>query len=512
MHPFHKPNIHSLLPNIDPSLPQKPNIVLIITDQERYPMHWPEGWTDEHLPQRKQLADTGITFTHGHTITNMCSPSRASLLTGVYPSRHGVYETLSFSGEYTDREREFPADLPNLATILKSAGYQIAYKGKWHLTKPRRGNYDWSKEDNQYVAEQFGFDGWECPDAGGTREIRDSGGSDENPMWDEAYTQQAEKFLAEVDPTQPFCLIVSLVNPHDVLLHPNNYEVLGPRERFANLGIDLPPNAKQRTDNLPKAVQSNIERATKFLGALDTEQLQIDNCNWYAWLHILTELYIGRVIDALEQRVVDANGTTLRDTTLITRVSDHGDMCMSHGGMRQKPFNIYDEVLRVPMVFSNPHLFPKPLETDAFAGLIDVVPTLAQIADADVSSINFDGLDLSPVLAEPNESVRDEIYFTYDDQHTAAGAFLQTAPQPNHIRCIRDREWKFGMYFDPNGEEPNEYELYDLNADPLEMNNVAEEAEYSEDRAALQQRLDQLMEQFESRPADLPDIFGPKAA
>ena len=502
-------NIHRVLDGIDPALPEKPNFVLIITDQERYPMHWPEGWTDQHLPQRKRLADTGITFTHCHTITNMCSPSRASLLTGVYPSRHGVYETLSFSGEYSDRENEFPVDVPNLATILKSAGYQIAYKGKWHLTKPVRGNYDWSEEDNQFVADHFGFDGWECPDAGGTREISDSGGSDENPMWDETYTQQAERFLADVDPSRPFCLIVSLVNPHDVLLHPNNYDVLGPRERFADLGIELPPNFEQRTDNLPKAVQSNIGRAAKFLGALDTEQLQIDNCNWYAWLHILTELYIGRVIDALENRAIDDNGTTLRDTSLIVRLSDHGDMCMSHGGMRQKPFNIYDEVLRVPLVFSNPHLFKTPLQSDALAGLIDVVPTLASIAGVDANT-PFDGQDLTPVLETPNAELRDEILFTYDDQHTAAGAFLQTAPQPNHIRCVRDRQWKFGLYFDPNGVEDNEYEMYDLTNDPLEMNNVADDPAYAAQRAALQERLDALMEQYDARPEQLPHIFGPR--
>jgi len=398
---FKNLNMHDVVDGLNPDLPNKPNFVIIITDQERYPMHWPEGWADKHLPERKRLADTGMSFTHCHTITNMCSPSRASLLTGLYPSKHGMYETLSFSGDYSDREREFPADLPNLATILKSAGYQIAYKGKWHLTKPVKGNYDWSQEDNQFIAEQFGFDGWECPDAGGTREISDSGGSLENPMWDETYTQQAEKFIADVDPSKPFCLIVSLVNPHDVLLHPNNYDVLGPREAFADLGIELPPNVEQQTDNLPKAVQSNIERAAKFLGALNTEQLKLDNCNWYAWLHILTEHYIGRVINALEARIVDERGTSLRDTSLITRLSDHGDMCMSHGGMRQKPFNIYDEVLRVPFVFSNPHLFKEAQESSSLVGLTDLVPTLATIAGADTKKLSFDGQDLTNILENP---------------------------------------------------------------------------------------------------------------
>lgn len=510
MNHFQNLNLHNLLDNIDPNLPEKPNIVLIITDQERYPMHWPEGWADKHLPERKRLADTGMSFKYCHTVTNMCSPSRASLLTGVYPSRHGMYETLSFSGEYSDREREFPADLPNLATILKSAGYQVAYKGKWHLTKPQKGNYDWSEEDNAFIAEQFGFDGWECPDAGGTREISDSGGSLENPMWDETYTQQAEKFLADVDPSKPFCLIISLVNPHDVLLHPNNYDVLGPRERFADLGIGLPPNLEQRTDNLPKAVQSNIARATKFLGALDSDELKVDNCNWYAWLHILTEHYIGRVIDSLEKRTVDNQGTTLRDTSLVVRLSDHGDMCMSHGGMRQKPFNIYDEVLRVPLVFSNPHLFKTPQQSNSLVGLVDVVPTLAAIAGVDLPEADVDGKDLTAVFANPKQEVRKEILFTYDDQHTAAGAFLETAPQPNHIRCVRDHDWKFGMYFDPNGVEANEYEMYDLNKDPLEMNNIADEPAYREQRAVLQERLNSLLEQYEARAEDLPNIFGAK--
>lgn len=87
---------------------------------------------------------------------------------------------------------------------------------------------------------------------------------------------------------------------------------------------------------------------------------------------------------------------------------------------------------------------------------------------------------------------------------------MQTAPQPNHIRCIRDHEWKFGMYFDPNAKEGNEYEMYDLKNDPLETNNVANESEFVEQRALLQNRLDQLMTQVNCKPETLRDIFGAK--
>ena len=260
-------------------LPDQPNIVLIMTDQERYPMHWPEGLGPQSICRSDSAWPIPVSPLPRGIRRPICAP-RVGLpsLPDSIRLGTGCLKPSRIGGATWIESGEFSPDYPNLATLLKSAGYQIAYKGKWHLTRPVRGNYDWSADDNRFIAEKFGFDGWECPDAGGTREIADSGGSDENPMWDETYTQQAERFIANVDPSRPFCLVVSLVNPHDVLLHPNNYDVLGPRERFANLGIGLPRNHKQRTDNLPKAVQSNIERATKFLGPLDTEQLQIDNC------------------------------------------------------------------------------------------------------------------------------------------------------------------------------------------------------------------------------------------
>ena len=185
-------------------------------------------------------------------------------------------------------------------------------------------------------------------------------------------------------------------------------------------------------------------------------------------------------------------------------------MCMSHGGMRQKPFNIYEEDLRVPLVFSNPYLFPEARVSDSFTSLVDVLPTLANVAGADVTGIPFDGHDLQPILTDAKAKVRDELFFMYDDQHTAAGAFLQTAPQPNHIRCLRDERWKYGYYFDPISGAEAEYELYDLAADPYEMNNVANDEAYQEQKAALQIRLEKKMDQFQAHPADLPDIFGPK--
>ena len=136
-------------------------------------------------------------------------------------------------------------------------------------------------------------------------------------------------------------------------------------------------------------------------------------------------------------------------------------------------------------------------------------PTLCTVAGVEPESkADFDGDDLTPILADPAKKIKDSIFFTYDDQHSAAGWVHQTAPQPNHIRCIRDDKWKYGLYFDPSGAEADEFELYDLTADPFEMNNVAGTAAYAEQQKILQTRLEAEMAKFNAHPAALPDIFG----
>jgi arylsulfatase A-like enzyme len=160
-------------------------------------------------------------------------------------------------------------------------------------------------------------------------------------------------------------------------------------------------------------------------------------------------------------------------------------------------FNAYEETLRVPLVVSNPVLFPAPATSDAPVSLVDVVPTLLALAGADAGGAALDGHDLSPVLArhanpereavgrlpvavpaltEPAtkaESVRDDILFTYDD-HQAATAFQEAPGQPNRIRCVRDRRFKYAAYLDPSGRVAPEYELYDLEADPDEAHNLVD--------------------------------------
>ncbi len=231
------------------------------------------GWLRELTPNDAELARTGLSFTNGFCNTAMCSPSRATLFTGRYPAEHGVRLTLTAAdlrpdprntpavlGEMAgilrsaavppkrvlaqfgrgllrlDQSRGGEAELdpktPNLPRILAGAGYTVAYKGKWHLTHPSGASSGegllggWTAADGERIERDYGFADWEAPDAGENAKAANFGGGNagEGEGWDEVYIRQVERWLARESLPEPFCLVVSLVNPHDVLGYPAQYE------------------------------------------------------------------------------------------------------------------------------------------------------------------------------------------------------------------------------------------------------------------------------------------------
>jgi arylsulfatase A-like enzyme len=519
-----------------------PNLLLLITDQQRAPMHWPDepGWLDALTPTDAELRRTGVSIDQACIATCMCSPSRASFLTGTFPSRHGVNLTLTYGDLWPDaanlsdvartagglmvsgapgrarlartfarsalrlgpksgREPELPSAVPTIARMLRARGYEVVLKGKWHLTKPVDG-HEFGPADTERLERDYGFAGWEPFDAGGTAKAHHFGGGNAGHSgegWDEDYTRQALSWLGQAGLPEPFCLIVSLVNPHDVLGYPASYEEGGydPSE-FRDLGVGLPATVDEDLGDKP-GVQSLAQLGqASYLGSLHGERERLDYVNFYAHLHRLVDQKLGRIVGALGDA---GDPASLRARTMIVRFSDHGEMGLSHGGLRQKMFNAYEETLRVPLVVSNPVLFPSGATTAAPASLVDLVPTLLSMAGADAGGAVLDGVDLTPVLAshadpdrealgrlpvevpaitdgaEPTRSVRDDILFTYDD-HQAATAFQEAPGQPNRIRCVRDARHKYAVYLDPNGGADPEYELYDLEADPNEASNLVDKS------------------------------------
>jgi arylsulfatase A-like enzyme len=508
----------------------RPNLLLLITDQQRYPQHWPDepGWMRALMPNDAELARTGLSFNRAFCNTCMCTPSRATLFSGQYPAQHGLPLTLTRAdllpdprnlpfvletagrmglrgevgrqrllaalargigqrGERGGDEPELKPETQSIAHVLRAAGYHVALKGKWHLTKPVEGI--WSRADTERLERDFGFADWDPPDAGENAKAENFGGGGAGATgagWDEDYTRGIEEWLTREDLPEPFCLVVSLINPHDVLGYPASFEVGGyTLDEVREIEIPLPPTVDEDLSGKPNVHGLMRLGQTAYLGPLRGERMKRDYVSFYAYLHRAVDEKIGRVLSALGQ---PDDPASLRSRTVIVRCADHGEMGLSHGGLRQKMFNVYEETIRVPLVISSPALFERPAETDALASLVDVFPTLATLAGADTAACDVRGRDLSPLVArharsdrellrdvEPAHSVREAVHFTYDD-HQAGTAFKDVAGQPNRIRAVRDGRTKYAVYFDPTGGAPPEYELYDLERDPLERDNIADSA------------------------------------
>jgi len=188
-------------------------------------------------------------------------------------------------------------------------------------------------------------------------------------------------------------------------------------------------------------------------------------------------------------------------------------------------FNAYEETMRIPLIVSNPLLFPGGATSRAPVSLVDVVPTMLALAGADSGGAILDGVDLTPVLAQHanpgredldrlgvsipavtdarmrTPAVREDVLFTYDD-HQAGTAFQEAPGQPNRIRCVRDRRYKYAVYLDPAGRAAPEYELYDLAADPIESRNLVDKRSGSgrtpaaeRERRRLHERLAAMLEE-----------------
>ncbi|MDF3018579.1 MAG: sulfatase [Thermomicrobiales bacterium] len=329
------------------------NVILFLTDQERVIerviQHFPPGWEERNLPGMTRLRQHGLSFNRAFCTSCMCSPSRASLFTGYFPAQHGVVDTLSFGTGFSADEPVLPRALPNMATVFEAAGYDVAYKGKWHLSKPLGDPADpeaWKPAD---IA-TYGFDRWDPPDAGENREISQFGGGDADNdgrimrgRGDAADGEEGVlQYLRSIAPgRQPFFLVVSLVNPHDVLAYPRIWQDGGyDSDPWLDGEIGLPPTVDEDLATKPAAQRWFNSWLNLGLGPLRDEVEQRNYVNFYANLMKAADAALVEVLDTLDE-------TGLLEDTLIVRTSDHGEMGMAHGGMRQKSFNVYEESLRV---------------------------------------------------------------------------------------------------------------------------------------------------------------------
>ncbi|WIA13263.1 hypothetical protein OEZ85_006851 [Tetradesmus obliquus] len=454
------------------------NVVMFLSDQERAPQDWPTGWAEKNLPGLTRLQRNGLTFKRAYTNACMCTSARAALFTGYFNPQHNaryVLEQDMPSSLYP--QVNTPNNLRNLATAARDAGYSVVYKGKMHLSKPLNPDYTWGSAD----ALQYGWTRWNYPDAGANQSLAESGGSpsfnDRRFMESEGPVEKGEEgalqwILQQAVRSQPFFLVISLVNPHDVLFYPAQFNASGYSPELLKGDIQLPPTVNESLITKPSAQREFRVMGAGGLSPSGPEQ-QTSYVNFYANLIKQTDAFLVNALDAL-----DRVGLTRK--TVVVKTADHGEMGTSHGGQIQKNFMMYEQATRIPLVFSNPELYPTPLETDALVSHADFTPTIASLLGTPKSArASWPGVDYSSVVMDPRRAKppQDYVIFTFDDFQSGQAQSNTTNPvyvqAPCNVRAIIETRYKFAEYYDANAQKPSQWEMYDLATDPQERINLA---------------------------------------
>jgi len=482
---------------------KRKNILLLVSDQERQRDWLPAG---VELPARQRLLDEGLEFTRFYTHTSPCSPSRATLFTGQYVPQHGVNENVIHPVH-----TELDPKIPTVGHAVREQGYNSSYLGKWHLSlsgtpdMEAYGFADWTGNDKAYM-------GW-----AGTGNEFDPVIADQAVNW--LQTNGAAR--------EPWFLTVALVNPHDVMWFPidqPDYRAAHPdqvsftRELLESVkwkeGDVIPAfdlDYDEWFDTLPANFDDDLftkpevqrqwlhDQQHSLYGTIDRddEKAWLRHLDYYVKLHQMGDENLGRVLDAL-----DASGAA--DDTIVIFTSDHGDMCGSHGLRSKGPF-VYEEIMNIPLYVRAPGMVEPGTTTDALASHVDLASTIPVLAGATEVPETFSGVDLSPVLRDPSASVRDYILFAQDS------AWYESCISTRYaMRGIFDGRHKYTRYYGVGGSttpwgtlapkpklydvdaafEDHDHELYDLQEDPHELVNLANDRGR---RGELRQWFDRLL-------------------
>jgi len=451
-------------------LPEKPNVLLFMVDQMRQPRWFsPEA----KLPNFELLKSRGIEFTRHFVSAVPCSPSRACLLTGLHIEQHGI--KVNVGGE--DQASLDPA-IPCLGHLFRRAGYQTPYFGKWHLTKAKA-----LKKDK---LDAYGFDYLTEERAGRTGLLADG-----------SWAQSAIDWLSDPkNQDNPWFALVSLLNPHDICGY-NPY--LFPDTLIPNPITSLPDNLNDDLVGKPSCQGEFQDLVVPGNMGADDEKQWLNYLNYYYYLTLKIDTLLGRVLETLEK-------TGQLQNTIIIFTSDHGEMGGSHRLSLKGPF-VYDENTNVPLVISWPGKLAQGVQANALCQNVDIFPTLAAIL-----GVNFKtefpylpGKNLAPILQDPQTgAVNYHLLFSFTEnvaaeekRERAGKSWIQA---PHQIRSIRERNRVYARYFDPALPD-QEFELYDLVNDPLQMNNVALDPAYKAVREEMAEKL-RIAENEEMAPVE----------
>lgn len=456
----------------------RPNIFIFMTDQQRGATVLPDSPVKAKTPWVDRLRQQGVTFSQTYCPSPHCCPSRATLMSGLYPSRHDVWNNVEVSNALT---RTLAPGVRLWSEDMHDAGYDLYWSGKWHVSAfdapDRKG---WRTQyvghhrsvDRVRTKREFVDQEWRTyatmtppPDSPPPGEIVRPGykrythygvGENRNDR------NIVEDGLGEIERRAedgagpPWCQVVSVNAPHDTYHPPQEFLDLYDLEE-----IELPANFDDPMEDKPALYRRTRGRFDQ----LSRDEHRDAIRHYLAYCSFTDDLF-GRCWQALER-------TGQLENTIVIYLSDHGDYLGEHG-LWCKGLPCFHSAYHVPLVMAGPGIEQPGRTVDAFVSLADLAPTFCDLAKCRDESREYTGASLVPFLrggAVP-EDWRDA-HFTQSNGNELYG--IQ--------RAVFTRDWHFtynGFDFD---------ELYDLRNDPGQTVNLAGNPEYRDVREEMYRRL-----------------------
>lgn len=428
---------------------KKPNILFILSDDQGAWALGCAGNSEIHTPTLDGLAARGTRLENFFCASPVCSPARASLMTGSIPSRHGVHDYLA--GVETGPEAiDFLQGQRLFTDDLADAGYRLGLSGKWHLganDAPRKGFSHW-----------FALEGGGSPYDRSVMYRFDGATSHREPVTEyltDAITSDALGFINEASQeTEPFFLALNYTAPHKPWKgqHPPEYEDL-----YSDCGFSSCPQEAMHpwtptVDGVPIGGEADVRAAL---------------VGYFAAVSAM-DAGIGVILSRLEE-------LGIRDDTLVVFSSDNGFNCGHHGiwgkGNGTFPQNVYDSSVKVPAIFALPGRIRQGVVLKELLSAYDMAATILELAGLDPRAFEHGpGQSFAELLGGLPPAAGERAVVIFDEY--------------GPVRMIRSTEWKYVHRY-PHGP----HELYDLVADPDERVNLVDQSAHAARAAGLRAQL-----------------------
>lgn len=453
---------------------ERMNVIFILSDDHRYDFM---GFTGKvpwlKTPNMDRMASEGVHFENAFVTTALCSPSRASILTGLFSHSHTII----------DNQAPDPGNLTYFPEYLQDAGYQTSFFGKWHM-----GSHD--------DKPQPGFDHWESFKGQGvyynpTLNINGTRTKYQDSTYiGELLTDHTLEWLDNRDKSKPFFTYLSHKAVH-ALFKPAKKD----KGKYKNEKLVYPPSYNMTTSDeykehgIPEWVK---EQRYSWHGV---DHMYHGEHNFETFFRAYCETLesvdesIGRVLKYLEDNDLAKN-------TMVIYMGDNGFSFGEHGLIDKR--HAYEESMKVPFLVWSPTFAQKGATVKSMIQNIDVAPTVLELAGVEKPE-HFQGHSITPLLkGQTPEDWRDRIFYEYYWEYTF--------PQTPTVHAVRTDKYKYIRYhgvWDTN-------ELYDLENDPYEMNNLIDKPEHQAMIKGLRSEIDDWLEETNGMAIPLKRMYRPR--